>query len=1643
MGGGGSTPLTPLACMLKHFKDAYISQDYGIRWSRQRLRTFCEVDWPELRVGWPAAGSLDLGIVLQVHQRVFHPTTGHPDQAPYIDVWLTLVQHPPIWLQKCKAARCRLLVSRTLPYKKEKTIPTILPSCPEELPNPPPYLPRGEGDISQRASTSLSGSTGEGADTFLRAMDDLGIPDSPGVPTPIDRSAQTSLDGSDKGARPKERQTQKSEQITPSSDELEGAVGGQKSPLGKQEGPIADRTRSKDTRQSEEADSSEDGPALLSPLRRVDQSVVEPNREPVIVSVFQHVPFTSSDLLNWKMHYGPFCNKPAEVTDLIKTIVDTHNPTWRDLQQLMSTIFNPEEREKIRNAALKILKGTMPARDMTIERWVARNFPSEDPRWDPYKIEDLRSLQDYQRLVVQAIQVAGKPTTNMSKPSLVIQGASEAPEAFYARLLDAYRMYTPIDPTQPENARMLAMAFISQSAPDIRRKLQKLEGALGKSMSELMEVARKVFANRDKIEEQKQEQKMHKKAELLAAALMSGPATRDGPRLGRLMALHEIVANSGWEDFNVPSLWAEDNPPGFASHQTPIIVEELPAKHPIRLRQRAYPRHIMQAIQEVIDLYLAHNILVPTESAWNTPILPIPKGDGRFRPVQNLKPVNAATVTIHPLVPNPYVILGLIPQTASWFSVIDLKDAFFTIPVHKKSQHLFAFEWENPATGRKQQYTWTRLPQGFKNSPTLFGNALAADLEALNLPMPEVLLQYVDDLLVTGQTKDICWQNTYDLLHLLQRLGYKASRKKAQLVLQKVRYLGYDIEPGKRTLGHERKEAICRLPTPRTKRDLRGFLGAAGFCRIWIPNFSLLAKPLYEATRGSDREPLLWRKEEQKSFSSLKHALMQAPSLGLPDLDKPFQLFVDTKHNVAVGVLTQRLGTWHRPVAYLSKQLDPVARGWPACLKAVAGTALLTQESSKLTFGQELEIQTPHALKAVLETKGHLWLTNPRMLKYQGLITHNPMIVLKQSTSLNPATLLPEPDLDAAHDCIQTIGETYASRPDMSDVPLPRPAHVLYTDGTSFLLDGVRKAGYAVVTLTDIWEAEPLPPGTSAQLAELHALTRALELSKNLDVNIYTDSKYAFLTVQVHGALYKERGLITAGGKDIKYGPQILRLLDSVWAPRKVAVMHCRGHQKSPSDTQLGNHKADQEARHAALRPFNPQLHCLALWDPPESMQPHYSASELAQARELDASLQGGWWVLPDSRVFLPGHLAWDVVNQVHAHLHLGKTALAHALLRELYINKVHSIAANVCSRCHTCAANNPRTGPQPPQGHQPRGDFPFDSLMIDFTDLPRSGSYTALLVIICTYSGWPECIPTRTKRASEVTKALLQLIIPRYGLPSKISSDNGPEFIHKATHKISTMLGIHWRLHCAFHASSGSFVERVNRSIKDKLAKICQETHLKWPDALPMALLAVRCAPRKDLLVSPFELLYGRVPNLVRPSLSSETQLGDTIKLQQLQSLNRMVHKLQDYVLSSRPHLFVTPTHNISPGQEVWVKEWKREPLCPKWRGPFSVVMTSPLAIKVAEIKPWIHWSRVKVAASSDWRVDCHPEQPLRLTLRRRRTVPVAAPSGDTPEAVPLRTGAEEESPAGITPEANTHRTGNAPRFTLRSGRQVPTASP
>lgn len=81
------------------------------------------------------------------------------------------------------------------------------------------------------------------------------------------------------------------------------------------------------------------------------------------------------------------------------------------------------------------------------------------------------------------------------------------------------------------------------------------------------------------------------------------------------------------------------------------------------------------------------------------------------------------------------------------------------------------------------------------------------------------------------------------------------------------------------------------------------------------------------------------------------------------------------ENGIAYGVLAQDWGGTRKPVAFLSKLLDPVTRGWPTCAQSIAATSVLVEESHKLTFGGKLIAHTPHTVKSVLHQKASKWLT--------------------------------------------------------------------------------------------------------------------------------------------------------------------------------------------------------------------------------------------------------------------------------------------------------------------------------------------------------------------------------------------------------------------------------------------------------------------------------------------------------------------------------------------------------------------------------------------------------------------------------------------------------------------------------------------
>ena len=107
--------------------------------------------------------------------------------------------------------------------------------------------------------------------------------------------------------------------------------------------------------------------------------------------------------------------------------------------------------------------------------------------------------------------------------------------------------------------------------------------------------------------------------------------------------------------------------------------------------------------------------------------------------------------------------------------------------------------------------------------------------------------------------------------------------------------MGFVLRGGTRLLDQSRKEVILRPPTPKTHRQVREVLGATGFCRIWIPRYSQIAQPLFELLTGPEENPINWTEKQQKAFEELRLAFTSARALGLPDLPKPFTLYVTGK----------------------------------------------------------------------------------------------------------------------------------------------------------------------------------------------------------------------------------------------------------------------------------------------------------------------------------------------------------------------------------------------------------------------------------------------------------------------------------------------------------------------------------------------------------------------------------------------------------------------------------------------------------------------------------------------------------------------------------------------------------------------------
>ncbi|XP_075437320.1 protein NYNRIN-like [Ascaphus truei] len=1083
------------------------------------------------------------------------------------------------------------------------------------------------------------------------------------------------------------------------------------------------------------------------------------------------------------------------------------------------------------------------------------------------------------------------------------------------------------------------------------------------------------------------------------------------------LALREMGFPEHIECFIPPELWSV-GPEDVGLLPVPPVVVQLKPGLPFP----RVPQYPLKAAQETslkiqIQAYLQKGVLKYCTSPCNTPLFPVKKKTvkgqpEKYRLVQDLRAINAATIMETPVVPNPNTLLSGVPPEAGLFTVIDLANAFFSVPLQEECQFLFAFTFQGA------QLTWTRIPQGAQNSPNQFSQALKLSLSPWVSAHPEAtLLQYVDDLLLCGPTT---FQDLEDLsvslLQYLYTIRCKVSKSKLQWCLPRVVFLGHCISQGIKHLTDERKQAISLVKYPSTIHELQMFLGLITYCRQWIPDASRNMQPLYDALKTGPKEEDVADTETyqlyQQCFAALKESISTAPALGLPDYSKPFHLYVSEQDGHASGVLSQAHRDRQRPVGYYSARLDPVARTSPSCLKAAHAAQLLLDKVADITLGHDVTIMAPHDLAAVLSLTLPRHLTHQRHLRLQCSLLLPSYVSFQRCTTINPASLLPhipkggvdgstdEVQETSPHDCLLTLQQDTSEPPNMSTSPLPDADWELWTDGSRYADEHGRfHTGFAVTTETEILHAEALPPGRSAQEAELVALQMALEMAKGKKVNIRTDSRYAFGIAHDFGTIWQNRGFITSSGTPVKHADLIQDLMRAMALPVQVAVLKVKAHGKVDSKEARGNQLADQAAKEAALGSVSERWlstettavtmvstraqvkkkeqdreagieiddvpFTLAIRPPITKLLQEQSKAlpeEKKQWKKDGASIEKGTGLWKKDDVYcLPRRMYPAVATWAHGATHRGKNQ-AFAYIRKFYhapgISTTLATYNQACQVCQTC---NPSRTQAVPIQHLAKPEYPWQRIQVDHIHMPPAGGYEYVLVVVDMFSGWPEAYPVKNMTAKVTAKKMLIEVACRFGIPEVIESDQGPAFVANVFSELWFMLGAHQGLHTPYHPQSSGKVERMNGTLKTKLLKMSQDHPVPWPELLPIALYHVRHTPQAKHGLTPFEVLFGSPPRI--PEIDSQELQKNQDKLVQFVILlGQELSNSRSLVSASLPESSGETVHPFKPGDSVYLKRHVRSDcLEPRFDGPYRVLLITPTAVKLEGRGPWIHASHCK----------------------------------------------------------------------------------
>ena len=386
-------------------------------------------------------------------------------------------------------------------------------------------------------------------------------------------------------------------------------------------------------------------------------------------------------------------------------------------------------------------------------------------------------------------------------------------------------------------------------------------------------------------------------------------------------------------------------------------------------------------IQKEVDKMRAQNVIVESDSPWSSPPVLVKKKDGTIRFCIDYRRLNDVTVPDSYPLPRIDDVLDALEQ-GRFFSVIDLKSGYWQIPMRQEDAAKTAFR---TAEGLFQ---FTVMPFGLRNAPATFQRLMDVIFSGLKW---QGLLVYLDDIIVYSRDEERHLLLLEQVLSRLSDAGLKLNPKKTTLVSREVNYLGHVVSAEGVKPDPKKVRAVMQLAAPTTVREVRAFLGLAGYYRRFIDAFAAIAAPLYALTKKNAR--FEWGEGQQMAFEQLKKRLCETPILAYPRRERPFILDCDASDGAAGAVLTQVDEKGQEVVVqYASYTFTGAEQRWPIMEKEAYAVVWSMNVFRSYLLGRPFTVRTDNSatsfLKQARQPKLQRWAV--ALSEYSYTVQHRP-----------------------------------------------------------------------------------------------------------------------------------------------------------------------------------------------------------------------------------------------------------------------------------------------------------------------------------------------------------------------------------------------------------------------------------------------------------------------------------------------------------------------------------------------------------------------------------------------------------------------------------------------------------------------------